>query len=219
MIYKGIIFDLDGTILDSMPIWSKVGEEFLFNQGITTPMGLRKNLKKKSLRQAADYMRRNSKIDFAVEEIIEEIHNMMESHYKYFIPLKPYVREFLNYLKENNIKMCIATASNKKLVENALGRLGVLSYFAFILTNEEVGKGKDEPDIYIQAAQRLGYRIQEVLIFEDSLHCIETAKKAGFKVVGVYDQSSEEHIKEIRKNSDYFIYSFQNIKMIDFSKA
>ena len=216
MIYKGIIFDLDGTILDSMPIWSKVGEKFLLSQGIVPPSTLKKILKKKSLRQAAEYFIKTFKIDYTPDEVIGEINHIIEDHYKYSILLKPHIRESLIHLKQNDVKMCIATASNKDLVEKALVRLGVLSYFEFILTCEEIGKGKDQPDIYIQATQRLGLEIEQVLIFEDSLHCIKAAKKAGFNVVGVYDKSNRDQIKKIKSISDYFIYSFQDIKMQNF---
>ncbi len=213
--YKGIIFDLDGTLLDSIPVWSKVGEKFLESQGIAPPPQLKKALKKKSLRQAAEYFIETFRLDFAADEIITRINNIVEHHYKNTIPLKPYVREFLNYLRDKNVKMCIATASNKELVERALDRHGILSYFEFVLTCEEVGVGKDQPDIFIQAVQRLGLNIKDVLIFEDSIHCIKTAKNAGFKVVGVYEQSAGDRVKEMKILSDYFIYSFQEIKNMD----
>lgn len=212
--YRGIIFDLDGTLLDSISVWSKVGEKFLDSQGLVHPPQLRRILKKKSLRQAAEYFIETFQLDYTADGVIAKINDIVDHHYRHSIPLKPYVREVLDYLKEKDIKMCIATLSNKEIVERALERHGILTYFQFVLTSEEVGTGKDHPDIYIQATQRLGFDIEEVLIFEDSIYCVKTAKKAGFKVVGVYEQSAKDRVEDMKIFSDYFIYSFKEIETL-----
>lgn len=214
MRYKGAIFDLDGTILDSIPLWSGVGERYLLSLGIVPPPQLKRALKNMSLRQAAEHFIEAFQLDLTPDGVIQEINGLIADHYKKTLQLKPYVKEFLMALKSKGVKMCIATMSDKALTESALARLGVLSCFEFVLTCEEVGASKDQPDIYLQAAQGLGLPIEEVLVFEDSPHCIETAKTAGFTVVGVYESTAGDRVERMKRFSDHFIYSFQDLEYL-----
>lgn len=211
MKYKGIIFDLDGTLIDSMSVWDHVGKDFLIGQGIHPPQDLNDRIKNMSFEQSARYFEDAFGLSLTVKEIIAEFNRLAEHQYKYFISLKPYVREFLEKAKKRDIKMCIATANDKILTTYVLNRSNSTHYFEFILTSEEVGSGKDNPEIYKQAARKLGYPIEDIVVFEDALYCIKTAKSIGLDVVGVDDPSSKEQ-EAIKGYSDYFINSFQDLQ-------
>ena len=209
--FTGAIFDLDGTLLDSMQIWEDVGEKYLLSQGVKPEEDLRETLRTMSLRQAAEYCQKNYKIEKTIEEIIEGVTEIVEDFYKKDAALKPGVKEFLESFFTKDVKMCVATASEKELVEGALTRCGVRDYFVDILTCSQVGCGKDQPVIYEEALKILGTEKSKTLVFEDSLHAITTAKQAGFTVVGVYEPSEQDQ-ESVRGSVDYYIEDFYKDK-------
>lgn len=209
--FTGAIFDLDGTLLDSMQIWEDVGEKYLLSQGVKPEEDLRETLRTMSLRQAAEYCQKNYKIEKTIEEIIEGVTEIVEDFYKKDAALKPGVKEFLESFFTKDVKMCVATASEKELVEAALTRCGVRDYFVDILTCSQVGCGKDQPVIYEEALKILGTEKSKTLVFEDSLHAITTAKQAGFTVVGVYEPSEKDQ-ESVRESVDYYIEDFYKNK-------
>lgn len=211
MLFKAAIFDLDGTLIDSMSVWDGVGADFLAEHGITPPHNIDKILKPMSFCQSAAYFLKEYEIDYTPDEIMQSVYEKASIHYKNTIPLKLYTKQYLDYLKINNIKMCIATASNKELAVHALTRLGVLDYFEFIITCDEVGVAKDQPAIYLNAADLLGFSPREIAVFEDALYCAKTAKKAGFTVIGVYDESSYEDRDCLQNTCDLFIENFSEL--------
>lgn len=204
---KGAIFDLDGTLLDSMSIWEDVGEKYLLSCGIIPFENIGEVLKTMSLFQAAEYFQKEYKIKQTTEEIIQGIDKMVEKFYKEEAKLKPGVKEFLEKLFQKGVKMCVATASEKELVEAALVRCEVRNYFVDILTCSQVGCGKDQPVIYEEALKILGTQKSETLVFEDAIHAITTAKQAGFTVAGVYEASEKDQGK-VREAADYYIEEF-----------
>jgi len=123
---------------------------------------------------------------------------IVDDFYRYEAQLKPHLKEFLAQLHETGVKMCIATATERSLVEAALARCGVLDYFSEIFTCSSVGAGKDEPTIYREALNFLGTDRTNTMVFEDSLHALTTAKKDGFYTTAVYD-SHEENQEEIQR--------------------
>jgi HAD superfamily hydrolase (TIGR01509 family) len=204
----GAIFDLDGTLLDSMAIWDSFGAEYLQSRNLIPPKNLYKILKPMSLLQAAQYFRNYFRLADTTDEIMQQFNDRIDDKYQFKIMLKPHVSEFLEKLKNRDVKMCVATATDRRQTEAALKNLGVDHYFSFILTCTEVGSGKDQPKIFEQALERLGTSKDETIVFEDALHAITTAKEAGFRVIGVYDPSAEEDVKQIKQIADDYIYSF-----------
>lgn len=205
----GAIFDMDGTLLDSMPMWDNVGQNYLHSLGVEPREDLREILRPLSLYQAAEYMREAYGLTLTSKQIMAGINRRIEQRYFTELPLKPGVKKLLEGLRQRGVSMCIATATDRYLVEAALRRVGVLDYFDFVLTCGEVGFGKDRPDIYKAALRRLGTDKSTTYVFEDALYAIETAKQADFPVVGVYDKSASGAIERIRSSCDCFVLSFE----------
>ena len=198
------IFDVDGTLLDSMPVWDDIGDRYLASLGIAAEEGLRDELCTMSLEQGAAYMKKEYQIDKTVSQIIKEVLKIVSDFYRFEAPLKQGVKETLEWLSENQIRMVIATSSDKELVEAALERNCILEYFERIYTCTEVGAGKDEPIIYLKAAEFLQMKPENIMVFEDAYHAAQTAKKAGFMVVGVYDASNKENISRMSEVCDCY---------------
>lgn len=200
----GAIFDMDGTLLDSMSVWDTIGEDYLRSIGYEPREGLNEALKTMSLVQAARYCQTEYGVALSIDEIVAGVNAMLERYYRFEAPLKPGVAELLAQFREKGVKMCVATATDRYLVEAALDRCGVLSYFGKIFTCGEVGYGKDKPDIFEAALRLLGTKKAETLVFDDALHAILTAKEAGFPVAAVYD-SHEKAQDEIRDLADIYL--------------
>lgn len=209
---EGAIFDLDGTLLDSMYIWDSIGEDYLKSLGIQPRENLNQTFKTMSLRQAAEYYQTEYGVTLSIDEIMCGVNRMIEHYYAHDVVVKNGVKAVLNKLRNNGVKMCIATATDLHLAEAALQRNDMSEYFSKIFTCTEVGFGKDRPEIYDQALAHLDTPKSRTAVFEDALYAIKTAKKADFYVVGVYDRSEEKHSGEIRKRSDIYIQSFEEMR-------
>ena len=201
---RGAIFDVDGTLLDSMFIWDTIGEAYLRSIGYQPKENLNETFKNMSLHQAARYYQTEYGVTQSIDEIMDGVNAMLERYYRFEVPLKPGVAELLERLRQDGVKLCIATATDRHLVEAALDRCGVLSCFGEIFTCNEVGHGKDEPDIFEEALRFLGTRREETLVFDDALYAVRTAKEAGFPVAAVYD-SHERSQAEVRARSDLYL--------------
>lgn len=208
----GAIFDLDGTLLDSMYIWDTIGEAYLISLGIQPHENLNETFKTMSLRQAAQYYQSEYNVTLSIEEIMDGVNRMIENYYMHDVKAKDGVRQLLENLKDKGVKMCVATATDLYLAEAALRRNGILDCFSKIFTCTEVGFGKDSPQIYTQALAHLNTPKQSTVVFEDALYAVKTAKEAGFYVVGVYDKSEAKHSGEIKKRSDMYIQSFEEMR-------
>ena len=208
---KGAIFDLDGTLLDSMPLWNTRATDYLVSRGIMPEPDVDKTYKALSLVQAAEYFREHYGFTESVEEISHQLNQGVEKGYFETIKPKDGVPEFLEFLRGRGIPMCIATATERYLVEAVLTRLGLLDYFKGILTCGEVGHGKDEPEIFLRAAKLLGTGVSDTAVFEDAPHAIKTARSAGFFIAAVADDSYTEERENIRAMSDIFITSYKDL--------
>ncbi len=208
---KGAIFDLDGTILDSMHIWSEIGLLFLKNKGVTPPPGVEDEFVKMSMVQAAEYYIKNIDQTATVMDIVNEVNSLVQDFYFNEVVKKDGIKEFLDFLKSHNVKMCIATATDKHLVEKALERNGIREYFSEIFTCSSVGAGKDTPVIYDVALDFLGTQKERTFIFEDALYAIQTANKAGYNIVGINDVSEKESPEIVKTFCNYYINSYSEI--------
>ena len=208
---KGAIFDLDGTILDSMFIWYTIGEDYLRSLGKEPKENLKETFKTFTLEQAAEYYRENYGVTLSVNEIVDGVNKMVERYYAETVKLKPGVEVFLEKLKAKGVKMCIATVTDKHLVEVALSRLCVRDCFSEIFTCASVGHSKEEPHIYREAQKHLGTSKKETVVFEDALYALKTAKLDGFITVGVYD-IHEENQAELKTTADYYIEDYSKFE-------
>jgi len=206
---KGAIFDLDGTIIDSMFIWDTVGEDYLRSLGKEPKENIAEVFKTFTLTQAAEYYRNNYGIKMSIQEIVDGINNLVTKTYRTKVTLKPGVSDFLKRLQRLGVKMCVATVTDRSVAEDVLSRLNVREYFSEIFTCSEVGYNKETPEIYRQALKHLGTTKTETVVFEDVLHTIKTAKEDGFKVAAVYD-SHEPKQEEMKELSDYYITDFES---------
>lgn len=213
MDFKNAIFDLDGTLLDSMPVWDDIGIEYLKEKDITPPNDLKEILRPLGFVQCAEYFKNILGLKMTVLDIVNEINDLVECKYRYEIPLKEDVKEFLEKLKSKNINMCVATAMDKELALAAIKRNGIYEYFSFIETCGELHLNKDTEEFFLVTANRLNAKPSETILFEDTLHSIISAKKAGFFVVGVYDLASISDTRKIKKVCDKYITSFREMEV------
>ena len=204
---KGAIFDLDGTVLDSMFIWDTIGEDYLRTLGKEPHEDLKETFMTLTLEEAAEYYREHYGVRLSVKEIVDGVNAMVEGIYRTKVTLKHCVADYLRWLNGNGVRMCIATVTDRYLVEETLERLGILHYFSGIFTCAEVGYGKDKPIIYRKALEHLGTAKEETCVFEDSLFALKTAKADGFITVGVYDRH-ETRQDALKSLADYYIRDF-----------
>jgi len=211
---KGIIFDLDGTLLDSMNVWYNTDRAFLKENGVDNPPeDISDRVKKLTIDKASELFIREFGLDCTVEYIINRIEEIVRNEYFHNIPLKSGVAETLDFLDSRNIPYGVATVTYRSLAEASLKRLGIFDRMKFLLTSAEFPQGKKNPDIYLKCAEIMKLPPENVLVVEDSLHCIETALNASFLTAGVYDGLSAGDCADIKKVSDYYFDTLD--KLID----
>jgi HAD superfamily hydrolase (TIGR01509 family) len=204
---KYAIFDMDGTLIDSMVFWKNLATEYLTSKGILQiPADILEQIKPMTMSESAALFRREFGLTGDVEAQMNE---MMEDHYRNDIPLKPGVWEYLENLHRQGVRMCVASATAEHLMESCLTRLGVRQYFEYLLSCETVGAGKRSPLVYQEAARRLGVVPGQIAVYEDALYAVQTAKAAGFHVVGVYDDSAAGSWQAIEQESDEVILNWE----------
>lgn len=202
---KGIIFDLDGTLLLSMHVWDSVGSSYLRRQGVTPDPDTDDRIKNCTVEDACAYFRARYGLSASAEEIAADVNAALRHEYFDLLQPKPGVLAFLEGFRRAGVKMCVATATDRPLVEPAVKRCGIGKYMEAIFTCTEVGKGKDSPAIYRQAASLLGFPHEEIAVFEDAPYAAKTAKADGFFLVGVYDDSYWNRQEELRALADLYL--------------
>ena len=207
---KGAIFDADGTLIDSMPIWEDAGARFLAGLGIKAQENLGEIMFRMSLDEGAAYLKKTYNLDMTEERVKKGILGVINDFYVNQVQPKAGAREFLKELSSRKIPMYIATSSNREHIRAAFERLGLYEYFDGMITCEEAGAGKREPTIFLQAAQRMGLEPGDIFVFEDVIHAVRSAGSAGFVTVGVYDEASASDNEAMRAESSIYLHSLEN---------
>lgn len=209
--FKGAIFDLDGTIIDSMNVWEEIDRKFLEKRNIQIPKDYIEKINSMSFEEVAKYTIKRFKLNESVDSLIKEWNDMAIYEYSNNIKLKPNVKKYLKKLKEKNIKIGLATSSPKQLYEVVLKNNKIYDYFDTFTSVDDVKRDKNYPDIYLYTAKKLGLNPNECVVFEDILIAINTLKEANFKAIGVYDKSSHKDLDKVKEKCDKFIYDFEEL--------
>lgn len=200
------IFDMDGTLVDSMVYWRHLAEEYLNLKGIRKVSDtILEKIKPMTMTESAALFIKEFELNGTPDSVAAEMNDLMNNHYYKDIPLKRGVLDYLKQIHHAGTIMCVASATDVSLMEACLTRLGIIDYFSFLLSCEMVGVGKSRPDIYFEAAKRLKAKAGEIAVYEDALYAAKTAKAAGFYVIGVFDDSAAKHWNELKMVSDEII--------------
>ena len=208
---KGAIFDLDGTLIDSMPIWDDLAYNFITSKGATPKADLRDRVATMYLNESAKYVVKEYGLDCTPQDFKDYVEKEIEDFYFNTVPPKCDAVEFLKKLKASGVKMCIATATERKLAEPALKHNGMLEFFDEIFSCAEIGMSKQSPEIFDKALEFLGTAKEETFVFEDSYHAVATAVKAGYNVIAIYDKSAKKHECEIKTVCTKFIENYADL--------
>ena len=208
---KAIIFDLDGTLIDSTFVWREVDKEFFGRRNREIPPTYLEDIAHVGLPEAAILTRTKYGVKESQEEILKEWHDSVAYKYEHQIQLKPFAKEYLDFLKKNNIKLAIATASQPDLYEPCLKRLGVFDYFITIADVNKVHAGKSSVKLYNYVADILGEKPENIAVFEDIYVGLKTAYENGFLSIAVDDVNSRKDNELKQKYSHLFIKSFEDM--------
>lgn len=207
----GFIFDLDGTLLDSLWVWSEVDEVFLSRRGLPILPDYAQSIAHLGFADAARYTIDRFGLNETPEQLMQEWYDLARAAYRDRVPLKPHAEEFLRKLCVQGVHISAATSSEPELVLPCLDRLGITGLFQNITTIHEVNCDKSSPDIYLLAAERMGVVPNQCAVFEDILRGIQSAKSAGFYTVAVEEPASALDQIEIEHTADRYIHSFAEL--------
>ena len=208
---KLAIFDLDGTLIDSTSLWADIDKEFFHRRGMEIPPSYNEEIAHIGLQKAAELTVEKYVPNEKVEDVIKEWIDMSVHAYKETIPLKEGALDLLKILKDNGVIIALATANSKDIYEPCLTRLEMLKHFAVIADVNSCKEGKNSPEIYDRIANKFNVKREETLVFEDMIVPIITAYKAGYNVVGVYDQASTKDEQAVINNSHLYIKNYSEV--------
>lgn len=206
-----VIFDMDGTLLNTLWAWKNSTSNFLRSRGIEPPENIDAEMAALSLLEGAREIKKRYGFKESPEELLEEVLATVRKFYEEDAMPKPGVPGVLQALKKQGIKICVATASDREFAEAAFKRTGLMEYIDFIITCDEVGVGKQNPLVYETALKKLGTDRKRTLVVEDALHALQTAKKAGFQTAGVYEVNFAADQSALQSDATYYVPSFQTV--------
>lgn len=202
---KGIIFDVDGVLLDSMEIWTDLGARYLKSLGIEAEEGLSSILFSMSMEQGAEYLNDHYQLHRSAEQVMDGLRTMLRDYYFYEVCAKPGAEEVLSKLKASGMRITAATSSPREHIERALERNGLLGYIERLFTSAETGTSKHSPEIYNRAAEYMGTAADETYVIEDSLYALRTAANAAYHTIGIFDANGESDQKGLEETADIYI--------------
>ncbi len=215
MKFEAAIFDLDGTLLNSMDVWEQIDILFLQKRGLSVPTNYATEICSRSFAEAAQYTIDLFKLSEKAEDMVKEWGEMAAYEYAHNVELMPHALEYILKLKEMGIKLAVATGLPEKLYLPSLKNNGVLALFDVCCSTDEVKRGREYPDVFQLAAQKLGVRPEQCLVFDDVLPAVRSAKQAGMFVCGVSDKYSAHHRTEIEQIGDRYLIDFKDAPMPD----
>ena len=208
---KGAIFDMDGTLMDSMWIWRDIDIEYLGRFGIALPEDLQAKIEGMSFAETAVYFREHFGITDSLEKIQSDWNDMAIDFYRHRIGMKKGARELLTQMKERGMKIGIATSNSVELTEECLAANGVADLFDTVRTSRDTPRGKPFPDIYLSVADEWGIAPEDLIVFEDIPNGAIAGKRAGMEVIAVADDYALPRREELIRIADHFIADFTQI--------
>ncbi|AJA49823.1 haloacid dehalogenase, IA family protein [Clostridium pasteurianum DSM 525 = ATCC 6013] len=208
---KAAIFDMDGTLIDSMWVWNLIDVTYLKKRNLIMPPTLRSDIEHLSFLETAQYFKDKFNLRDSLQDIMDEWNQLAYYEYANNVQLKPFAKEFLLKLKSLDIKLGLATSNCTFLLETVLKKYGIYDIFNAITTTDEVVRGKNFPDIYLLAAEKLNIHPKNCIVFEDILPAVIGAKSAGMRVIGVHDSYAEPQQKEIIEKADKYIIGYKEL--------
>ncbi|WP_449073024.1 HAD family hydrolase [Ruminococcus sp.] len=209
---QGVIFDLDGTLLDSTGMWRQVDGRLMAHYGKEVPPDLSETVQRMSIEEFSQFFVEEFDLPVTPEQIAQQVADMVAEEYREKLQLKPHVPEILDWLDQQNIPYGVATATYGELAEAALRRLHVWERLRFLLTEQDAGAPKTQPRIFQLAAQELHLGRRQIAVVEDSLHALEGAKNGGFFTIGIADPENAPVWKEICATATVHIHDILEMK-------
>lgn len=209
---QGVIFDLDGTLLDSTGMWRQVDGRLMAHYGKEVPPDLSETVQRMSIEEFSQFFVEEFDLPVTPEQIAQQVADMVAEEYREKLQLKPHVPEILDWLDQQNIPYGVATATYGELAEAALRRLHIWERLRFLLTEQDAGAPKTQPKIFQLAAQKLHLGRRQIAVVEDSLHALEGAKNGGFFTIGIADPENAPVWKEICATATVHIHDILDMK-------
>ncbi len=209
---KGILFDMDGTLLESMEIWITLADKYLESLGLEMPEGLHDEIKAMTLKEALAHFKERFLLDDEVEDMLEATQAILAREYRLSVVKKPHTEALLRRLRSLGHRLAVSTATNDNLALPALDHHKLRGYFDFVQTVQNTGLTKNEPGFWLEGARRLDLEPNQVVVFEDALYAIRSAKKAGMRVIAMEDATMLRDKEEIIALADVYLKDFSQFE-------